>query len=392
MSKRDYYEILGIQKTASDSEIKSAYRKLAIQFHPDKNPDDAESEAKFKEATEAYEILKDPQKRQRYDQFGHQGIRGGQDYHSYSNVEDIFSAFGDIFGGGGRGGGSIFDEFFGGGGARRSGRRAQGEAGGDIKIRLPLTLEEIHDGVEKKIKIKRKDTCSKCSGTGAKDGSGYITCRTCQGAGEVRQVSRSVFGQFINIQPCPTCHGQGKIIKESCDKCGGDGRNFVDDTITVQIPAGVEEGNYLPVSGKGHAGKRGGPSGDLIVILQEKQHEHFRRQGNDLIYQKTLSYPEAALGAEVEIPVINGNETVEVKAGTQPGTAIRLNGKGLPELNSSYKGDLIVVINIHVPTKLNPDEKRLLEELAIHENVNDGGKKSRKHEKDFFDKIKDIFS
>lgn len=383
MAKRDYYEVLGVDKNASEQDIKSAYRKMAMQYHPDKNPDNPEAESKFKEAAEAYEVLSDAQKRQRYNQYGHEGLRGGQDYHNYSSVQDIFDMFS---------GGSIFDEFFGGSSRRRQ-RRSTGEAGADIKIRLPLTIEEIAEGVEKKLKIKRKETCDSCHGTGAKSGSGYVTCRTCQGAGEIRQVSRSVFGQFVNIQTCPTCNGQGQIVKEVCEKCAGDGRINVEDTITVNIPAGVEEGNYLPVQGKGHAGRRGGPAGDLMVIIQEKPHEFFRRQGNDIIFQKTISFPEAALGADVEVQVLNGTDTIEIKPGTQPGTAIRLKDRGIPHLNGYGKsrGDEIVVINIHVPNKLNSEEKRLLEELAEQENIG-ANAKNKKPEKDFFDKIKDIFS
>lgn len=388
MAKRDYYEILGVEKSADAGQLKSAYRKLALKYHPDKNPDNPEAEDRFKEAAEAYEVLKDPQKRQRYDQFGHEGLRGGQDYHRYSNPEDIFSAFGDIFGSGG----SIFDEFFG-GGSRRGARtrRSQGEPGSDLRIRLVLTLEEIATGVEKKLKVKRKIACDSCNGSGAKADSGYNTCHTCNGAGEIRQVSRSMFGQFVNISVCQTCNGAGRLIKEKCTKCHGDGRMSTEETVTVKIPAGVEDGNYLPIRGKGNAGKNGGPSGDLIVVIQEKEHKDFIRQGDDIIHQLTISYPDAVLGGEFEIPTLEGTTEITVEPGTQAGSNIRLRHKGIPSLNSHTRGDLKVIINIHVPHKVNTDEKELLDQLSKSENISPNSKGAKKH-KDFFDKVKEIFS
>jgi molecular chaperone DnaJ len=387
MSKRDYYEILGISKDASADEIKSAYRKLAVKYHPDKNPDNPEAEDKFKEASEAYEVLSNDDKRARYDRFGHQGMRGGQDFHQYSNINDIFSAFGDIFGGGG-GGGSIFEEFFGGGARRGQRRRQQGEPGSRIRIRIPLTLEEIAQETEKTIKYKRMIICDACSGSGAKAGSGTQTCSTCNGQGEVRQVSRSMFGQFINVSACPTCNGAGQVIKEKCEVCDGEGRVKGDDTVTVKIPAGVEEGNYIPISNKGNAGRRGGSTGDLEVVIEEKEHEHFIRQDNDVMLPLTISFPEAALGADIEVPTLQGKEILSIKPGTQPGTKLLLREKGIPNLNGYGKGDQVILVNIYVPEKLNSKEKAALKDMAKSESFSpDNASKG----KDFFGKLKDLF-
>ncbi len=385
MDKRDYYEVLGVSKTASADEIKSNYRKLALQFHPDRNPDNKESEEKFKEAAEAYEVLSDETKRTRYDRYGHQGLRGGQDFHNYSNINDIFSnsVFGDFFRDAG-----IFDDFFGGRG--RQSQRHQGERGSDIKIKLPLTLEEIAEGCEKTIKIKKLVGCNVCNGTGAKAGSGKVKCHTCNGSGELRQVSRSIFGQFVNISACPTCKGNGQIVKEKCGECNGDGRVQGEEKVTVTIPAGVEEGNYIPMRGKGNAGRDGGPTGDLIVIMQEKTHNHFIRNGNDIIYKLNISFPVAALGGEIEVPTLHGAETIRIEPGIQPGTQKTLTDKGIPFLNDYRKGNQIVLVNIYIPTKLNTRERELIEELVDSENITPDSKHIKK-EKDFFDKIKDAF-
>ncbi len=384
MSKQDYYEILGVSKTASNDEVKSAYRKLAMQHHPDRNPDNKESEEKFKEATEAYEVLSDANKRSRYDQFGHQGIRGGQDFHQYSNVNDIFSAFGDMFGGGG----GIFEQFFGGGQQRRN--PSMGEPGSDIRIRLPLTLEEIADGTKKKIELKRMVICEPCSGKGAKPGSGVSACTSCNGTGEIRQVSRSVFGQFVNIAPCASCGGTGQIIKEPCVSCGGEGRVKGKSIEELTIPSGVSTGNFIPLRGKGNAGRRGGPAGDANVILEELEHEHFIRQEDDIISELVVSFPEAALGAEVEVQTINGFAEIEIKPGTQPGTEIRLRNRGIQHLNDKGRGDQIVRINIHVPTSLSSKEKALIKDLSEGENFNTNS--LNKKGKDFFDRVKEAFS
>jgi len=384
LAKRDYYEVLGVSKGSGLDEIKTAYRKMAMQYHPDKNPGDHTAEESFKEASEAYGVLSDPDKRRQYDAYGHDGLRNNN-YNTYSNVEDIFSSFSDIFAGG------IFDEIFGMGNRRSSGRRSTGERGADIKIRLPLTLEEISTGVEKTIKLKRLVKCEECNGSGAKNGSGYTTCHTCQGAGEIRQISRSIFGQMVNISTCPTCAGAGQVIREACHACSGDGRTQAEDTVKVNIPPGVEQGNYLPVSGKGHAGRRGGNSGDLIVIIEEKEHEFFSRRGDDVIYHLLISYPQAALGAELEVPTLYGTEKLKVESGTQPGTVLSLRDKGIPHLNSYGKGNQIVYVNIFVPKKLDSNEKKALQQLSESPNISPKKKDSGKP-KDLFEKIKDVFS
>lgn len=386
MSKTDYYEVLGIAKSASGDEIKSAYRKLAMQYHPDRNPGNDEAVEKFKEATEAYEVLSDANKRARYDQFGHQGMHGGQDFHQYSNVNDIFSAFGDFFGGGG--GGSIFDQFFGGQQQRRN--PSMGEPGSNIKIRMPLTLEEIADGTKKKISYKRFVTCEPCNGKGAKPGSSAAQCSACNGTGEIRQVSRSVFGQFVNIAPCANCGGTGQIIKEPCTSCSGEGRVKGETTEELQIPSGVSTGNYIPLRGKGNAGRRGGPAGDAEIVFEETPHEFFVRQDDDVICELIVSFPEAALGAEVEVQTLHGFAAVELKPGTQPGTEIRMRHKGIQRLNTNRRGDQIVRVNIHVPTSLTSKEKSLIKELADGENFKE--ERESKKGKDFFDRVKEAFS
>lgn len=390
MEKRDYYEILGLSKNATTEEIKAAYRKMAMQYHPDRNPGDHSAEEKFKEAAEAYEVLSDSNKRARYDQYGHSGLRMGQDFHQYSGFDDIFSAFSDIFSGG-----SIFDEFFGRSTRRSSGggsRRSMAERGSDLKIRMPLTLEEIASGTEKTIKIKRWVTCSTCGGSGAKDQNSFHRCPNCNGSGEIRQVSRSMFGQFVNINICNACNGSGQIIADPCSACRGDGRVTSDDTVKVNIPAGVESGNYIPIRNSGNAGKRGGDYGDLIVVIEEKEHAYFERDGYDVIYRLNVSFPQAALGTEIEVPTLGGIEKVKIESGTQPGTLINLRNKGIPHLNSYSKGDQIIVVGVFVPGSLNSKEKALLKELAQSQNFipkNNDIKKSKSKEKDFFEKVKD---
>lgn len=374
MSKRDYYEVLGVSKTATSEEIKSSYRKLALKYHPDRNPDDKEAEDKFKEASEAYEVLGDATKRQRYDQFGHEGLRGGADYSNFTNINDIFSHFGDIFGG------SIFDSFFGGGETRRrTGRRSYGERGSDIQIRMPLTIEEIAFGIEKTIKIKRLDECAACNGSGAKKGTGKVTCHTCSGSGEVRQVSRSMFGQFVNIQPCHTCNGSGEIIKEKCPECNGDGRTPIEDTVKINIPSGVEENNYIPVRGKGNSGKNGGQTGDLLVIIQEKEHEVYKRLGDNVLYTLNVSFTNLALGAEFEVPTLDGPEKIKISAGAQPNDTIKLVNKGIQHINTNKRGEFIVLLNLIIPKKLSSKEKSLITELNEQENFISSGvsKKSK---------------
>ncbi len=365
MAKRDYYEILGVQKNASIDDVKKAYRKLAMQFHPDRNPGNKQAEEKFKEATEAYEVLSDQDKRSRYDRFGHEGVRQGADFHDWTNTNanDIFSVFNDIFGGGF--GGSIFDDILAGGTRARSrGGSSAGERGSDLKISVKLTLEEIASGVEKKIKIKRQEKCPTCSGSGAKAGSGLSTCPTCGGSGEIRKATRTMFGQFVNIVQCSACGGMGKIIKEPCPTCSGAGRVNGEATVKVKIPPGVSEGNYLTLRGEGNTGRRGGPSGDLIVLIEEAPHQHFKRDGDDVIYELDLSFPEAALGSEVEVPTLIGRAKLKIEPGVQSGKILRMREKGLPRLNSYGRGDELVTINIYTPTKLSQHEKDLLKELG----------------------------
>lgn len=383
MAKRDYYEVLGVDRNSTIDEIKGAYRKLALKYHPDRNQGDKELEEKFKEATEAYEVLSDQDKRQRYNQFGHEGLRMG-DVHSYQNFDDIFSSFADIFSGG------IFDDFFGGGSRRRSSSRASGERGADIRIRLQLTLEEVATGIDKTLKIKQLIECPTCHGTGAKGSNGYKTCPACHGSGEIRQVTRSMFGQFINVSQCGTCGGRGKIISEPCDKCHGEGRVHGEETIKVSVPAGVENGNYIPLRGKGNAGKFNGQAGDLIVIIEVKEHKEFHRQGDHVIYHLTISYPDAALGREIEVPTLYGSEKIKIDSGTQPGTVIKMRDKGIPHLNSYGKGDQMVYVNVYVPENLNSKEKAFLKELSESENINPQ-KKSKENKKDIFEKVKDVF-
>ena len=373
MSKRDYYEILGVGKAASDDEIKKAYRKMAMKYHPDRNPDDKESEEKFKEASEAYEVLSDAQKRAKYDKFGHSGLRGGQDFHGFSDVNDIFSHFSDIFGGGSFGGSSIFDDFFGGGaGSQRTRRRTTGIPGSDLKLTLKLTLEEIASGTTKKLKIKKYKKCNTCNGSGAKDASSYHTCSVCNGSGEVRQVSRSLFGQFVNIAPCNNCSGTGKVISDRCKTCKGEGRVNEESTIKINVPAGVSDNSYMTLRGEGNSGAQGGPAGDIIVVFQELPHEHFVRDGDNLVYDLMLSIPEAILGTEVEVPTLNGRAKLKIEPGTQPGKFLKMRDKGIQHLNHHGAGDQLVRINLKIPKFVNAKEKELLKELQQQPNIKAG--------------------
>lgn len=371
MAKRDYYEILGVSKDASAEEIKKAYRKMAMQYHPDRNQGDKDAEEKFKEAAEAYEVLSNPEKKAKYDRYGHSGLRGGEDFHSYQNVNDIFSHFSDIFGGA-FGGSSIFDDFFGSSSSGRTRQRAQGQPGADLKITLKLTLEEIAKGTTKKVKIKKYNKCSACNGTGAKSNSSFKTCTACNGTGEIRQVSRSIFGQFVNIQPCNNCGGTGKIISEPCSTCKGDGRVYDESTIKIQVPAGVSDGNYMTLRGEGNAGKNGGPAGDIIVVFEELPHEYFTRDGDNIIYDLYISYPDAVLGTDVEVPTLNGKAKLKIEPGTHAGKYLKMREKGIQHLNSHGAGDQLVRINIHVPKVVTAKEKELLKELQKQPNMKIG--------------------
>jgi molecular chaperone DnaJ len=386
MAKRDYYEVLGVSRSANADEIKKAYRQMALKYHPDRNPGNKEAEEQFKEAAEAYEVLSDSEKRQRYDQFGHDGLRGtGQQ--GFTDINDIFSHFGDIFGGG------IFDDVFGSGQrTRRRGPRQEGTPGSDLRIKLTLTLEEIATGVEKRLKVRKQKRCDVCSGTGTRGGSTKTTCPQCNGAGEIRQVSRSMFGQFVNISTCPTCDGEGRIIKDPCTSCGGEGRVQGESTIKVNVPAGVSEGNYIPLHGQGNAGRRGGPSGDLLVVIEEEPHSYFTRNGDDIIYDHLVSFPVAALGGEVEIPTLKGKAKLTIDPGTPSGRMLRMRDRGIPHLNGRGSGDQLVRVNVWVPTHLTSREKELLKELGSAEHMTPTEEERRASGRSFFEKMKNAFS
>jgi molecular chaperone DnaJ len=392
MAKRDYYEILGVTHSASQDEIKKAYRKLALKYHPDRNPNNREAEEKFKEAAEAYEVLGDEGKRRRYDQFGHEGMRPGADFHPFTDINDIFTTFNDIFAG--SFGGSIFEDVFSGGrGTRTRSRTHTGTPGSDLKIRLKLSLEEIAGGVEKKIKVRRWEKCTVCSGSGARSASSTIMCPVCNGTGEIRQVSRSPFGQFVNISTCTNCGGEGRVVKDVCTTCSGEGRIQTEATIKVNIPAGVASDNYIPLRGQGNAGRRGGPPGDLIVLIEEETHPHFVRNDDDVILDLLVSYPEAALGTEIEVPTLQGKAKLKIEPGTQSGKVLRMRDKGIPHLNSYGRGDQLVRVNVWVPTRLSQREKEQLKQLENSDNIKPReGDSSAHSEKSFFEKVKKVFS
>jgi len=383
MAKRDYYEILEVSKGASQEEIKKAYRQQALKYHPDRNPGNKEAEEKFKEAAEAYEILSDQQKRARYDQFGHAGVsgaNGGYGGHGMT-IEDIFSQFGDIFGDFGFGGFSGF-----GGRTRESGRRVS--KGTNLRVKVKLNLEEIEKGVEKKLKVSKYIACDECSGTGATGGNAYTNCTTCHGSGHVTRVTNTFLGQMSTTQVCPSCEGQGKIIKSKCHKCTGEGVVRGQEVIPVKIPAGVAEGMQLAVSGKGNAARRGGVNGDLLVIIEEEEHPDLVREGNDLLYNLNLSLAQAALGGQIEVPTIDGRVKIKIEAGTQPGKILRLRGKGLPEVNSYGHGDLLVSINVYIPQNLTKEERKILEKLDESPNFKPV---KGKVDNTFFDRMKNYF-
>jgi len=375
--KRDYYEVLGISKDATENEIKKAYRNLAMKFHPDRNPGDKTAEENFKEASEAYEILKDPEKRRRYDQFGHNGMKGG--YTDFGGFDfDLSDALKTFMSEG------FFGDFFGTTSQRRG--RDVRQRGSDLQLKLNLTLEEIASGIEKKIKLKRYVKCDVCEGSGAKKNSTPITCPYCKGTGEIRNVSRSIFGQFVNVTTCSHCHGAGKIIGDPCDTCGGQGRVKGESTISVNIPAGVSSGNYIKLSGEGNIGPRKGIAGDAIIVIEEKEHDIFERHGDDILYHQYLSYSQAALGTQLEVPTLFGKAKISISPGTQSGKILRMKGKGIPHLNGHSKGDQLVRIIVWTPTKLSEREKELFGELSKCEGI-----QPPTQEKGFFKKFKDAF-
>lgn len=390
MAKRDYYEVLGVEKSADATAIKKAYRKIAMQFHPDRNPDNKEAEEKFKEAAEAYEILSDEQKRARYDRFGHQGMEGagGGGFRGGSGgmtMEDIFSQFGDIFGNGGSPFESFFDGRRGGGSSQR---RQTGQRGSNIRIKVKLTLEEIEKGVNKKIRVKKYTNCGTCNGSGAKNASSMTTCSTCRGSGYIRKVSNTFLGQMQTTAACPTCSGTGQQITEKCTTCKGEGRNYDAETISIDIPAGVSEGMQLSMSGKGNHGKNGGPAGDLLINIEEMEHETLTRDGHNLIYDLYLNFADAALGTSVEVPTLGGKVKIKVPEGTQGGKIFRLKSKGLPALQSYERGDQLIHVNIWTPKSLSSKERELLEKMRELPGFKPEPSKA---DKGFFEKMKDIF-
>ena len=388
MSKRDYYEVLGVSKSASADEIKKSYRKIALQFHPDRNPGDKEAEEKFKEAAEAYDVLSSPDKKAQYDRFGHAGVggaggRGGGP--GGMRMEDIFENFGDIFGD------DVFGSFFGGGGGRQGGRR-QGTRGANLRVKLKMDYGEIANGATKKIKVKKYVPCNTCSGSGAKDKGSVQTCGSCGGSGQVRRVTNTFLGQMQTVTTCPTCNGEGTQITAKCSACKGEGRVYGDETLTLEIPAGVQEGMQLSMGGYGNAGERGGPPGDLLILIEEEKHPHLRRHDLDVVYQLHVSFPDAVLGTNVEVPTIDGKAKIKIPAGTQSGKIFRLKGKGFPAFQSYEKGDQLVEVNIWSPQNLSNEERETLEKLKSSPNFVPGPAASdAKEDKSFFDKIKDAF-
>jgi molecular chaperone DnaJ len=376
MSKRDYYEVLGVQRNAGEDEVKKAYRKIAFECHPDRNPGDKGAEQRFKEATEAYEVLRDRDKRARYDQFGHAGVGGaasqGFDFSGF-DLADALRAFMREFGQG------DFGDLFMGGQGRGASTR-----GDDLQVRIQLTLEEVATGVEKKIRVKHLKPCATCKGKG---GAGETTCSQCQGRGQVRRVQQSIFGQFVNISPCPKCEGTGKTVRDPCKACDGDGRVSETETVAVKVPPGVSEGNFIPLRGLGDAGIRGGQAGDLLVIIEEKDHAVFDRDGDDLLLDVPVSFPMAALGAKVELPALDGTTTtLQIPAGTASGQVLRLRNRGLPSLRGG-RGNLVARVVVWVPDRLGGHEKKLLEELQRSDSL-----KPPRPGKNLFERVRDAFA
>lgn len=382
MAKRDYYEVLGVPKTAEQDVIKKAYRKVAIKYHPDKNPDDKAAEEKFKEAAEAYEVLSNAEKRAQYDRFGHAGVSGNAGgFSGGMRMEDIFEHFGDIFGDAG----SPFEGFF--GGSRRTGT-SQGQRGSNLRIKVGLSMEEVASGISKKIKVKKQVSCDVCGGSGAKNSSSISTCQTCRGGGYVRQVKSTFLGQMQTTTTCPSCKGSGKTVTAFCSKCKGDGRMYAEEYLDIEIPAGVAEGMQLSMRGKGNAGKAGGPAGDLLIVIEEIEHEDFIRDGNNVIYDLFLNFADAALGTSVQVPTLGSKVKIKIPPGTQAGKIFRLKGKGIPEVQGYGKGDQLINVNLWTPKTLTPEEKTMMEKLRKHPNFIPNPDKS---EKGFFGRMKDLF-
>ncbi len=379
MAKRDYYDILEVDKSASADEIKKAYRRQAIKYHPDKNPGDQSAEDKFKEAAEAYEVLSDEDKRAKYDRFGHAGMGNTGGFGGANmNMDDIFSNFGDIFG---------FDIF----GNRSGGNGGRGRSvyrGTNLRIKVKMKLDEIAKGAEKKIKVKKDIACEQCHGSGAENPNANKTCPTCNGSGQLRRVANTPLGQMYTTTTCHTCHGEGQIITDKCKVCHGDGRVKGEEVLTLNIPAGVIDGVQLSMSGKGNAAPKGGVPGDLIIVIEEEEHPLLQREGNNVVYDLNINFADAALGTSLEVPTIDGRAKITIPAGTQPGKIFKLKDKGIPDLNGYGKGDELVIVNVYVPTHLSHEEKEAMTKIRSSENFMP---KRSKEEKNFFDKVKEIF-
>ena len=387
MSKRDYYEILGVTKSASTEEIKKAYRKVAMQFHPDRNPGDKAAEEKFKEAASADEVLSDADKKAKYDRFGHAafspGGGGGGGFSGGMDMNDIFSQFGDVFGE------DVFGSFFGGGGGGRSrSSRSRGQRGSNLRIKLKMNFEEIANGANKQVKVKKHVLCTTCGGNGAKDKNSVQTCGTCNGAGQVKRVTNTFLGQMQTVNTCPTCNGEGNTVTAKCTPCKGEGRVYGDETISIDIPAGVQDGMQLSMSGKGNAGERGGSPGDLIIMIEEESHESLHRDGLNVAYDLYITIPDAVFGTSVEVPTIDGRAKIKIPPGTQSGKIFRLKGKGFPEVQGYGKGDQLINVNIWTPQQVSPEEKAELEKMQLSANFQP---KPIKGDKSFYDRVKEAF-
>lgn len=379
MAKRDYYEVLGVSKSASPEEIKKAYRKLALKYHPDKNPNNKEAEENFKEAAEAYDVLSSPEKKQRYDQFGHSGMGSSGGFGGAGmSMEDIFSQFGDLFGGGG---------FFGGFGGGQ--QRQQVNRGSNLRLKVELSLEEIAKGVEKKLKVKKYISCTSCHGNGEKNGNSHVNCSECNGTGQVTRIQNTLLGRMQTTSTCPICQGSGKMIKENCPDCNGEGIMRGEEVISIKIPAGVYEGLQLSVSGKGNAARRGGINGDLIVLIKEKDHPDLVRDGNDLLYNLFISIPDAILGASAEIPTLDGKVKVNIEKGTQSGKILRLRKKGLPDIEGYGVGDLLIKVNVFIPKEISKEEEKIIENLGSSPNFDTA---HVEREEGFFQKVRNFFT
>ena len=383
MAKRDYYEVLGVSKSADAAELKKAYRKLAVQYHPDRNPDDKAAEDKFKEAAEAYEVLSDPDKKAKYDRYGHAAVDGQGGFSGGGmTMDDIFSQFGDVFGDSG------FGSFFGGGGGGAASGRQRGQKGSNLRIKVSLTLEEIAHGVHKKIKVKKEVACNTCNGSGAKDSSSVKVCNTCGGNGVVRQVRNTFLGQMQTTVTCPTCNGSGKIISSFCGGCKGSGTSHGEETIDIDIPAGVEAGMQLSMRTRGNAGQKGGPAGDLIINIEEKEHEFLQRDGQNILFEQFLSFADASIGTQVEVPTLDGKVRIKIPPGTQSGKIFRLQDKGLPSVQGYGKGDQLIHVNVWTPKKLTNEERELLEKMRSMDNFTPSPQKS---DRTLYEKLRDYF-